>query len=949
MTWTCPKCGYDRNQDKNLTCSNCYAAKPGANIAKAAAAVAARGYGNISVHGQLLIKITILILFLLVFILVSSQFSFLLTGGGLAIITFGLLIWFVAKKLPLGTTMAQGIAAVRTTPGQKLNEVKVFINNKLGVANQSLLGFGWAKYGAVIAIFTLVFGVITFGTAGFFWTWQFLVPVILAIILVLVGLVFVLRGDNRGFLILGVAGLLFVLGLIISGYLGASLLLPLSAIVIFSLAISNIGVFRSIPVKISAIVIAILLVLAGLIGVSFASIYTFVEFTPWLGRLSFINYTVALILFAFGVYFILFKEYRDDSGRRSGRKTGFFLLGLSALVFFTAVVNTLFGLARYLWFLAIGGAIFATYKIWTVNQTIRNTSDKWSVKKRVLWIVAVWMAVAIIGTVYGLLTNITVPGFGWLLNMPRAILAVVSFIFLLLGWYLINKSKSKKKNLWYTLWPILLLLINLLVTFKETFTLLTDINYIIAASLLALAFVWIYYIIRFSKMSSGAKFLASLGIALIPLIFFFLPLFTGVQSFLVYLQPLTSFFTLPILLGGGVVLYIVSMLVVNAKISKEKTGLKRTILYGSAAIIAFILLFLYFSSFGTSVAILSELSGDGRYIVAIVFALFSIPFFFVGKPKDKALGKHWWMGVLLLLLGSGMIWVYPSISQLTSVGLLNFSLIYLGFYSLLALCMILSLAYKKIGLFFVFAVIGVVFWFVVPFFTSEIIQSYALKGEIAAREAGIGKRLERFWFYVKNPEKYFASFGEFTNPQAKEKKAPVGLNIENFKPVVGTFRSDQEVRFTAEAKNYALPKFEEGSINVNQVSAEFGCVAISEDDKSLHGEIEIKSSAREVETNVIPFIDIHRNTTFFVFCNFNEGKIKNKKDIEEGKAETKKATLSASYSNFVTESVLKTYILGKEKYEEINKKENRDLEFLNEMRSSASYPGLINNERKTIS
>jgi len=173
------------------------------------------------------------------------------------------------------------------------------------------------------------------------------------------------------------------------------------------------------------------------------------------------------------------------------------------------------------------------------------------------------------------------------------------------------------------------------------------------------------------------------------------------------------------------------------------------------------------------------------------------------------------------------------------------------------------------------------------------------------------------------------------------------LEIEEFEPITSSFLSDQEVKLTAKVRNYALPRFEVGLEEENIVAAEFYCNATSANNIYKDGEIKITSSAGfERDTNKIPFVDTSRNSTFFVSCDFKDGEIKPNLGKDET---TQKATLSVVYTNFVTESVLKTYILGRDKYNEINVRNNRDLEFLNLLRGSASYPGLINNDRKTIS
>ena len=300
------------------------------------------------------------------------------------------------------------------------------------------------------------------------------------------------------------------------------------------------------------------------------------------------------------------------------------------------------------------------------------------------------------------------------------------------------------------------------------------------------------------------------------------------------------------------------------------------------------------------------------------------------------------LGIFLILLGLIFGFYFAKFGPviITSLGdLAGFR--WLIFLSIEVLGIILLFTNKGIGIFLI--IFGIIFWFAIPFFSSTLFEKYGLKGEIVAEEAGIVKRLERFWHYMVNPEEYFAKFGRFDNPQAIEKKAPVGLKIEKFEPVVNVFRTDQDVKLTAEVKHFALPALRD--TEQSTVTLGFSCLSnlTNSNGSAVPG---IVSFARPGKTEIGNTIEIKRNTnaTYFVFCTFNRGDIKSTK-----KQETKKVTLFVSYNNFVTESVLKAYAIGKDRYSELNSRENRDVEILHELRNAASYPGLINNERKTIS
>lgn len=377
-------------------------------------------------------------------------------------------------------------------------------------------------------------------------------------------------------------------------------------------------------------------------------------------------------------------------------------------------------------------------------------------------------------------------------------------------------------------------------------------------------------------------------------------------------------------------------------------------------IVIAILLLVYYS-FGPLLASgVTEISGAlaanayFRWIIVGIFVVLGLYLIFKKGKDEKNPYPYRKLGIAIFVFAILFGWLYEALFDLIGV---TFTDLY-GFRWIISLVLgilgIWALVHKDaqgrhtaslLGVLLIIA--AFVFWIIVPFFSSSLFEKYGLQGIITVEESGLGKRLERFWFYAKNPEKYFASFGEFTNPQAKEKKAPVGLIIEKFESVVKTFRTDQEIRLTAEMKHFALPKFEEGREEDNKIKAGIGCYIFEGNDPLKETDVEIRSSVgTSRETSEIPALDKHKNSTFFIFCNLEEGKL----TMDKGKNETaKRAKLNVTYFDFITESILKVYYLGKTKYDEIILRENADLEFLNLLRNSASYPALVNNERKTIS
>ncbi|MEK6826609.1 MAG: hypothetical protein AABX90_03195, partial [Nanoarchaeota archaeon] len=321
------------------------------------------------------------------------------------------------------------------------------------------------------------------------------------------------------------------------------------------------------------------------------------------------------------------------------------------------------------------------------------------------------------------------------------------------------------------------------------------------------------------------------------------------------------------------------------------------------------------------------------------------------RSRRNSRTARWW-GIFLVLLGLFFGWFAPAISQIAIISgvaaalysmqwLVSLGLVILGLF------LLFYKNYRGLGIFLI--ILGIASWFLIPFISSEIAQKYGLKGEIELEESGLVPRLKRFWYYVQHPEEYFAGYGEFTNPNVQQKGPPKGLKIISFGPVIPAFRSDQDIRLLAEVKNYAIPSIEsnnEDSSTPGNVNIGFQCTGFYQN-KSVNGEISLSTSCGTPEGNIIKDISKDKECNFFVSCKFEKETFK--VSDKEKERETFRATLNSNYENFITESVLKTYVIGKNTYDGILSRENWEVELLNELRGSASFPGLIKNDRSVTS
>ena len=341
------------------------------------------------------------------------------------------------------------------------------------------------------------------------------------------------------------------------------------------------------------------------------------------------------------------------------------------------------------------------------------------------------------------------------------------------------------------------------------------------------------------------------------------------------------------------------------------------------------------------------------WIIGGIISILGIWLIFRTEKTGINAGKHthWKLGLFLFFFGLFFGYYAPKFSQIAILSgaagaiysfrwIITIALIALGVY------LLFSKNYKGTGIFLI--ILGVAFWFLVPFISSEIAQKYGLKGEIAVEESGFIPRAKRFFFYVQHPEEYFAKYGEFTNPNVQQKGSPKGLKIISFEPIISSFRIDQNIRLLAEVKNFAIPSFKDNEGRVGDISIAFSCGSFV-NSMLKNGKIGISSSCEksEIKDGKITGVSKNKDCTFFITCDFD----KNSFEVSDKNKnrETIKAILNADYENFITESDLRTYVIGDERYNEILSREKWELELLNELRGAASAPGLINNDRKVTS
>ncbi|MFH1592104.1 MAG: hypothetical protein ABIB47_01920 [Candidatus Woesearchaeota archaeon] len=332
-----------------------------------------------------------------------------------------------------------------------------------------------------------------------------------------------------------------------------------------------------------------------------------------------------------------------------------------------------------------------------------------------------------------------------------------------------------------------------------------------------------------------------------------------------------------------------------------------------------------------------------------------------GEGKEK---KHttWKLGLFLIIFGIFFGWYAPQFSSIAiTTGALGafYNLRWIVTIGLAVLGILLMLKTNAQGkhvnfsLGLVLVVLAIASWFLIPFATSELAQKYGVKGGIELEESAFIPRMKRFFYYVQHPDEYFKSYGEFTNPDVQQKGPPKGLKFVSFGPVVSSFRPEQDIRLVAEVKHLAIPSIKDNKDDaaenrIEEVTIEFNCLGYM-NETGEKGNVQISPSCGNVgeEDHIVENVQRDRECTFFVRCDFEKNKFKISDSSKQ--SETFKATLTVNYKNFATESILKTYTIGKEKYDEIANRDNWEVELINEVRGSASFPGLIKSDRRVTS
>ncbi|MBI2498924.1 hypothetical protein HYV88_01640 [Candidatus Woesearchaeota archaeon] len=360
----------------------------------------------------------------------------------------------------------------------------------------------------------------------------------------------------------------------------------------------------------------------------------------------------------------------------------------------------------------------------------------------------------------------------------------------------------------------------------------------------------------------------------------------------------------------------------------------------------------------------------------IALVLLFTGLYFLSRKDKKFLG---WSFIIISILVVFITFAPASILKILPYNQLKTWLLLGSLF--LTIVFLFSKKYKLLGLLFLLITIGI--WYFGSEGGSLFLESLGTKAQVAGGES-FSAKLGKYLNYIKNPEQFFARYGEFGNPNI-ENKAPVGLKIDKFEPLIKEFRSNQDLRFTAEVKHYALPKFKED----DKVKSQLGFLCYIPEEKhqtekgrtieptlvSYFGNIDVKPG----KIAKVPFIeggidkgtlqgaiyeekgpstvykiileneDLFKNFTKFVTCTFKAETVPAFLDKE-----TRRAYLNISYENFITRSDIYVYLLGKEVYDKIEggvlqAGGDLDTEFLYQLRSAASYPGLIDNERRTIS
>lgn len=853
------------------------------------------------------------------------------------------------------------------------------INSRLENAKSSLVRVNWGRYAVYITIVIFFLGFLALVNSALpSLSWILFLVVLGAVVFAVWQFS---RGNRRNSYISGgVIVIVIILAIVLifiyniswlALLLPSSLFLPLIALVFILLAINRIRTNRSFDAGSGGLLfIALIFVFFSVRLTGSAFLQTAWGVTPVWGLFVLVNMSGVIALFWYSMH----RLFRDKSGlptlaaRQRDIDTGLTFLGLSVILLVAMIIYWIYDIGAYFLTLMLGGAGILVYKIWTIDRDpedrgISTIKFKWW---KVVATIGVFLGVSAVAMVYGFITpllqmeGVALPVIGALLTQPLWVLGFVLFVVWLIEVYFVYKKKkwtTEKKVWWITIPAFVGILLIAALNYFSAFYSIVGILTPIGSILIILSLLGIYYTLRHLETKNiSSKFWIILVLVLIPVLFIGSQMWLGGAA-IVSINPY-------VLIGAGVVIFLGIMFYVAVKIpAKDENGKpilgnikkRRLILYGSAFLIAGVLIYFYVLQLGAFAAVFAELTaGSGRFVVGIGLFLLGVPFLFIKESRLRFLTYILWILAILY------IWLGPSIFYFVSQqlpALPQVRWIVFGIFGLIGLYLVFKTdaqgRHSSALLGFIFILLAIGSLFLIPFLSSEIAQKYTVEGEIILEELNLMERLERLWEYVKNPEAYFSKYGQFDNPDVVQRGPRRGIQIVAFEPVLSSFRGDQKVKLQAELNHFSIPSFrenEEDRSRVDFVDLEFSCFGFNELTKSKPGKIRIAGSCggAKVENNKIKNVPRYSNCTgLFVFCEFEENDFN---VVATGKnRETKKATFQIKYSNFVTESRLRTYTMGKKRYDNIFQQENWELELLQELRGAASYPGLVSNERKVTS
>ena len=147
---------------------------------------------------------------------------------------------------------------------------------------------------------------------------------------------------------------------------------------------------------------------------------------------------------------------------------------------------------------------------------------------------------------------------------------------------------------------------------------------------------------------------------------------------------------------------------------------------------------------------------------------------------------------------------------------------------------------------------------------------------------------EKFWDELFHPEKH-KDFGSFEDQELKKKD--IGIEINNFKPIMSTFYENQPITVR-------------GTIEAASLYSEDSNVIFNCEMEDYNGALIVTPNEAILSGNAIKLIKT-------VACVFNEGLSSNKK------IDTKSVKLISSFDKFYTESTYIIYYLNRDRYNEL--------------------------------